>query len=526
MNASLLTSTGECPATPNGACVYGAWVPTGSMSFHDAKHFGKMLLKPRFGGFRCPHDAYFSGKGDSPQNLSDCACYHGYQKKSGECAEMPTQKVAVEEEKNKNKNKKQTMPQMYTCPDDSYVGRKARYPLKSFVDCTCAWGYEKGEEDAGAAGKCIESPQTSTYECPQKSFVKLGAGYPLKDFRDCTCFVGYRKEKEKDTEVVLAGTNDDDTAGADADTGDGDYEPESESVRKGKCTAIPPPPAPTSITASSSSTAIAVVCPKSSYLSATHWPIRNIADDCTCIWGFAMDKENQQCITAAEMEKKRKLQAARKGRSCYSYEITIRFKRGVTCEQAKSYMAIIIRALQKKLGVTDVFVMSSTCTVGGGSIGSSTGSRSRRHLTEGGGVDTTIGALNEIATGAGAEVDPLLKDTVMEAVVQSTLADTGVELASSPVVSSSDTNTDTNTDTDTDTNTEDATKTASSKEAGGSSTLHEIIPVVCYVGAALIAMAVAFVVIRSRRDRKGNTEREKMQELTDVVQTGDTVDTL
>jgi len=478
MNRSKLTPEGNCPEERNGACSYGAWVPTGSDSFHEAKEFGKMILEPRYGGYRCPKKSYITTDAERPESIGDCACYHGYEvSEDGNC-----EKRAVDPKKKDGGNKNQEPA--YTCPAKSFVAKGANFPLKGFADCDCQWGTAPFPE----VGECVETPQAEMYACPEKSFVKLRANYPLTNFSDCDCYVGYMKEAAQKAPEILAPERRLVEQDSVASFGD-------------RCVPVPKP--------DPSSTAVALACPGKSYLSSSNWPITDVATQCTCTWGHAMDKDEKKCITKEAMQRKVAASAARKNRRCVSYKIRVVFKAGVTCAQAKKYMQIIMEALKKALGVESMFVTSSTCSA----------VVSRRLIDSDasgeGGMELTLGGLNEVDQQA-----TTLPDTVSSEVVQNTLANAGVQLATQPDVQTETLNADGTTATASEDNSENSSKNSSN---GISSNTVAVVGIIC---GAIAAVAGAIVVV-SRNKQQGAAKQQELPIVGEARATADsTVDTL
>merc|ERR550514_1403228 len=351
-----LNRKGECPATPNGACAYGAWVPTGSSTFHDATKFGTLLLRPRYEGYRCPPLSYRTRATDAerPRSFDDCACYYGHEKKDGKCLKKKKQQQQAEADE---KKKRPTEPS-YTCPEKAYVAKTARYPLRSFADCACSYGTERDAGADGGAGGCADVPVAETYRCPAKSFVRLGAAYPLSGFGDCDCYSGYMKEVAagEEAESVLAEEADATPAPTPTPTptpaptlADGVERrlqvQESSASAVDRCVPMPKPTKPESDD-DGNSKAVALSCPANAYVATDKWPLTKISDDCTCQWGFVMDETKEECVTEQVMEARKKAAARRDGRKMVSYRIRIVFKAGITCEQALRYMKVIMEALK------------------------------------------------------------------------------------------------------------------------------------------------------------------------------------
>jgi hypothetical protein len=498
---------GECPTTPNGACAYGAWVPTGSMSFHVAEKFGTILLRPRYEGYRCPPQSYRTKatETEKPQTFDDCACYYGHEKKDGKCSK----KQAKADDK--TDPKKPTEPS-YTCPSKAYVARTARYPLKSFADCACSYGTERDDAANDGAGGCSELPVAEMYRCPAKSFVRLGASYPLSSFDDCDCYSGYMKEKAAATEEsILAEEVATTAAPTPAPTlADGAERrlQESSTTAVDRCVPMPKPSKPED----ANSKAVALSCPANAYVATDKWPLTEISDDCTCQWGFVMDEAKDECVTEQEMEARKKAAARRDGRKMVSYSIRIVFKAGITCEQALRYMKVIMEALKTALGVENLYIKTTSCQTN-----TETVSSRRLNTASAAGLSADFGALTTVPDGT-----TTMPDTTNSEVVQTTLTDLGTELAQQPEVATTTTNLDGTTTTG-----GSNSNTGNNGNGGDSAALNSgaVIALAVCGCIGLIALAVA-VVATIRRNNGSNNQYAAKQKEQEVVETSDTVDQL
>jgi len=517
VNASRLDGEkGECPATPNGACAYGAWVPTGSTSFHVADRFGTLLLRPRYAGYRCPPLSYRTraAGAERPRSFDDCACYYGHEKEDGKCLKKKKEQAEADAKEADEKKKKRPTEPSYTCPAKAYVAKTARYPLRSFADCACSYGTERDAGAGGGAGGCADVPVAETYRCPAKSFVRLGAAYPLSGFGDCECYSGYMKEAAAagEAESVLAEEADTTPAPTPAPTlADGVERrlqvQESSTSAVDRCVPMPKPTRPENDD-DGNSKAVALSCPANAYIATDKWPLTKISDDCACRWGFVMDETKGECVAVQVMEARKRAAARRDGRKMVSYRIRIVFKAGITCEQALRYMKVIMEALKKALGVEELYIKTTSCEA-------STETVSSRRLTTGdaaGGLSADIGALTTVADGTNP-----MPDTTNSEVVQTTLTDLGTELAQQPEVATTTTNPDGTTTTGSD---DTGGNNGAGRDDASLSSGAVIALAVCGC-IGLIALAVAAVVTTRRNNQQGVDQKEQ-----EVVETSDTVDQL
>ena len=326
------------------------------------------------GGYVCPPNSYILSDRWPIVDLTDCKCGWGYEKRGDGCAKpgssaagpSPTPAPASPTPVPVNPTPAPKAPTTpagggapYDCPPGSYIVSE-RWPIVSFDDCKCNWGYvrvaaaggcatngvafvtsaqeeavfvkeeaevekvaeeeeKKAEEDAKKAGKkrkkCGKAcrKRKRKFKCPANSYV-AATRFKRLSVKDCACNPGYAWSSDDvfstDKVCLKILTADKVAAGAYA-------------------------------------------CPDNAFMSSDNWPLLGF-EDCTCAFGFQRSDAYERCDKRGKLAERYATQMAARLRGFGSVADFMRkahdFKRTVAAAVGATAGEVTIDAVTPVVG--------------------------------------------------------------------------------------------------------------------------------------------------------------------------------
>ena len=112
--------------------------------------------------FHCPANSYFNGDEWPPVNFAeDCTCFVGYAKSGARCVQSAAKPGAEQQQTNTKDEMVWTCSDggencSAACPRNSWA---RSWPVTSFDDCSCDWGYQRVAGLDALTGACLD-PET------------------------------------------------------------------------------------------------------------------------------------------------------------------------------------------------------------------------------------------------------------------------------------------------------------------------------------------------------------------------------
>ena len=108
--------------------------------------------------FECPDNSFFSGAEWPGRDFQDdCTCFFGHVKRNGTCVKLAAPAAQRTSGKDRMEwactNSTNGQRCFATCPRNSWV---REWPVTSFDDCSCDWGFERVVGYNGRDGACID----------------------------------------------------------------------------------------------------------------------------------------------------------------------------------------------------------------------------------------------------------------------------------------------------------------------------------------------------------------------------------